>query len=266
MKKQRNAYSKRKTQKNSNSFLAKLKKLTSNRRNASVIVVLVLAIGLFTVAVKNVPGLNPFQTGAIPAYRICDIAASVKCFNRSGGGTKDGTNVIAWPVQSDDNNDFKFVGLPNYCDHGKVRAPLVYGPKDVGCPFTSATMNKGNHGRYIFEIQTSVATGINPNAAPLCMGDSNINGAADLGWCPNSYGQNGSLGTIFITMAPLSATDTQLVNVLWSDLNYPVGGGGLYGRYVCTPISFTVIYLTHTSADAANNHCYFRQINYVSTQ
>jgi hypothetical protein len=263
MKNQQKNSSNRKTKNNLNRFAGRKKNIFWNRKVTSIFMVAILALGLYTVAIKNVPGLNPFQAHATPTYRICTLANTVLCLNRKGGGTGYNTPVIGWADQSDQNDGFYFATMPFLCGTGHVRDynPAVAG--DVGCPFTTKTLNHGNRGRLIVKLEEWTGGG----GGALCVADPDGNGSGNLGWCPDAHGYGGTAGAMFVAMNT-SQTDsslangTQLVNVYWSD--QPEGGFGIEGRWLCLHTNGNPAWLTWNpqQVQSIGTQCYFKQYNY----
>lgn len=194
---------------------------------------LLLAMGVLsafgTPIAKASPSLKAVSAArAIPAQapisEICSAQGSKSlCANRNAGGTSAGTYVIGWSA-GDPNNDFAFGYLTGMCNHGRVSASLE-------CPFTA---NKGLNAYYngkaivdIFNWET-----------PFCIADSGTgSGATVLDKCPDTNGDGGADGTIFIlsdvTQTVGKPPTTYVVNRYWSNFTGLGGGTGSKPRWLC---------------------------------
>lgn len=141
-----------------------------------------------------------------------------QAMNRNGGGTADGTSIIAYHP-NDPNDDSAFVLLDFYCNNGHVEA---------GCPFSSAsgldTVLEGDQ----IVMQWSPRTN-------KCVGtDSAGASAATLQECPSEDGGGGGWSTKQV-LVPADSIGNQIywveVNVNWSSREY--GGGGRCFGWSC---------------------------------
>jgi hypothetical protein len=159
---------------------------------------------------------------------VCDINyTSASCLNRSGGGTGNGTRIIAWTRDWDNNENFTMATLPNYCGGGKVTS---------SCPFTVGSgLNTRYQGDRIMNIldysdQTKCAIAQNPNSVVL--GACNANGAIFVQNTPNGKG-----------------IIDYVENVYWSNQNYASGQYDTPG-FLCDLSGSVVIH-----ADLGNGYC-----------
>jgi hypothetical protein len=134
---------------------------------------IVLAVTLFGAVLAAVP------SHANVTAAFCSGAGTSYCANRAGGGTANGTKVIAYNHDLENNNDFSVYGV-TYCNgSGTVTAT---------CPLSPASLNTPFIGDATVVIADNEGT---------CIGDSGI-GFAILAGCGNSSGMGGGTGTIFI--------------------------------------------------------------------
>jgi hypothetical protein len=107
--------------------------------------------GAIAIAAVFVPLATSGVASATPIAQVCDPNDGPLCMNRAGAGTGNGTNVIMWNV-NDNNNDFALVPLSSWCGGtGRVEN----GENGQVCPFWNGS---GLNARYdqdqIYEIES----------------------------------------------------------------------------------------------------------------
>ena len=170
---------------------------------AAVIAAITLGIGLTTVPAH-----------AAATYELKDDnGSSSLCMNRAGGGTSDGTPVIAYNC-GDNNNDFYFGYPAAMCGNGHVTET---------CPFTVGSgLNAALYGDTIVIEQAYKEN--------KCVGgNTSTDSSAKLEPCPNNGGSGGGWATIGVLAYSRGNSPPYyvIVNRNWSDTRY--GGGGCYG-------------------------------------
>jgi hypothetical protein len=219
MKNQRTTSKSRKTKNNQNKLSGRIKSLFSNSKFTSAFVIAVLALGLYTVAVKNIPGLNPFQALASQPS-IMTVNSQGLYLNRYYGGTQAGVTPVIAYSHVDGNDNFNLQNIAYECGKGKVVYNQYTG---VGCPFSGLYNYFNQHfaGKELIEIR-EVDTG---SRIPLCVG-TDERALAELAPCPDVYGNNGGFGTIYIasqwTGPTMNSPATFLVNRHWTSLTQKV--------------------------------------------
>jgi hypothetical protein len=164
---------------------------------------LTIAVGLMAFFGVSFTAAVP-ATASVPTI-TCNYLNPILCLNRSGGGITNGTHVLGYTRSfSDNNEDFQFDILSNFCDAGHVS-------NSKECPFTpGGGLNREYNGDPIYQLN-SYSTG-------SCVATS-ASGGGILGTCQNDSGKGGSDGTIFVL-----STESYLVNLYWSD-NVSCGDG-----------------------------------------
>ena len=168
-------------------------------RKAALALVSVVAIVMPT-------GLNatPTFASSTPALAssppICSTNGvySTSCLNRKGGGTGNGTAIIAWHNDGDPNNDFAYNWLTTYCGVGQV--------SEI-CPFSNHSYDQRYFGDRIYEL---AAVNVSGNEC-VAEGDDYIN--AILNTC-------GSDGYVFVRsslgyLVDVGGTNNAGGNILW---------------------------------------------------
>lgn len=80
---------------------------------------------------------------------ICNGASPQRCMNRQGGGILDGTHIITWNRDFDNNEDFSSVVIDDGCG-----ASVHNGEGGMVCPFTNGSgLNARYDGRPIVQLQ-----------------------------------------------------------------------------------------------------------------
>lgn len=156
---------------------------------------------LHAAAHAKLPAASAGAAATVP-FAQCAGSGSGLCLNRKQCGSTNGTQVIMWAQDFDNCEDFAEAHVSNMCGNGKVTS---------NCPFTSGS---GLNNRY---INDPIIALVAYNEQGKCLAtDSNGNGV--LGTCPDSSGNGGSDGTIFV----VSSTN-YVVNRFWSDANFALG-------------------------------------------
>jgi hypothetical protein len=161
------------------------------------------------------PAALPQVAQAAVPLQLCTVNGSHSlCLNRAQGGTSQGTWVIGWSADGDNNNDFEYDFLTGMCGGGRV---IIYA--GGGCPFAIGSgLNARYDGAYIVQLRA-----YNENE---CVGSTGM-GNAILTGCQNRSGSGGGIGTIDIILDD-NNDPTPIINLHWS--NY-------FGNnfYVCAP-------------------------------
>jgi hypothetical protein len=148
-----------------------------------------VAAGVFVVARVN----------ADATRIVCDYTYPSLCLNRMRGGTGNGTPIIAYTRDFDNNENFRFAYLTNYCGSGHVTST---------CPFAVGSgLNTRYQGNPILAFldnsdQTKCVTAQNPSAIVLepC----------------------GATGYVFVRNT-VKGSIGHVENVHWSNQNYSAG-------------------------------------------
>jgi hypothetical protein len=116
----------------------------SKRAKFLLIASIMLALPAGMVVGSPIAAHAQVKTQETPPVQVCNFESTL-CMNRAGGGTKAGTQVIAYPL-GNENNDFTFVWLGSYCGSGHVTA---------SCPsYGDSSINQSLNGDIIGEIQS----------------------------------------------------------------------------------------------------------------
>jgi hypothetical protein len=143
---------------------------------------------------------------------LCADSGDGLCLNRSGCGTGYGTAVLTWTHETSSCDHLGGLNqLGQMCGSGVVTST---------CPFTVGSgLNSRYQGQEIMDIQFSTGQ---------CAGDDGYGGGA-LEPCPDSSGNGGGDGTIFIWN-----TSLYMVNRHWSDAWYSGGYGANNPAFLCS--------------------------------
>lgn len=138
---------------------------------------------------------------------ICGNGGSGYCLNAWNGGGVDLPIKMYYGGYA--NDSYSFFHLPFMCHDGHVHANAPYGP----CPFTSGSgLNTAMDGAVIAEVAD--------NRNGLCVGTTSSSVYSTEEPCPDSFGNNGGWGTIWVAAGNSSCNSSFkyfLENRYWSD-------------------------------------------------
>jgi hypothetical protein len=104
---------------------------------------LIILLASISIALSGLLAGASAAHASTPIVQVCTPSESgTPCANRNGGGTGNGTPVIAWNY-GDGHNDFTFYELYTYCGNGVVTAT---------CPFHDTSIDHRYLGDTIYEL------------------------------------------------------------------------------------------------------------------
>lgn len=205
-----------------------MKRRTRRKRLAALVGILTLTIGGVTLTATTIPAKA--SVGAA----ICTYPSGSACMNRNGGGTANGTKVIQWHNDLDNNEDFLYTNLTSWCSGGHVTST---------CPFTVGSgLNSRFEGDQIVSIYSThagkcigadgtwtlaILNGCVPNGGAFVKSNTNGTFLIDVGVANHFYSVYGTYNQPWWLIAS-GGYGTQL-----SFANNPINSWGCYGGGSC---------------------------------
>jgi hypothetical protein len=200
------------------------------RRLTALLGALALISGGVTLAATAIATPAKANVGAA----ICTSPSASACMNRNGGGSANGTKIIEWHNDLDNNEDFIFANLTSWCNGGHV-TPI--------CPFTVGsglnTRYQGDQIVSIYSTGTGKCIGADgtwtaailnlclPNGGAFVKSATNGTFLIDVGVSNHFYGLFGTYNQPFWLIAP-DGYGAQL-----SFANNPINSWRCYGSGSC---------------------------------